>query len=149
DELLDPGTAARWGLARGQVVIMYHLGPGPFSGTLLHHYTKREKLAASRSPFFLLSKLAFHYGARAGRGSVRRKWALHFRRNGFTPYAPGSAEGLLLRQALAMASNFGFAYRIATVAAIRDALRETISPGVRAELLCDVAHNSLTEEPWG
>jgi tRNA-splicing ligase RtcB len=149
DRILDPASAREWGLARDQVVVMYHLGPGPFSGTLLHHFSRREKLAAARVPGLFLSKLLFHYGQRAGRGSARKTWDLHFRRNRWTVYRPESEEGLLIRQALAMATNFGFAYRLATVAAIRDAWIEAVSSRTRIELLCDVSHNSLFEESGG
>jgi len=144
DAVLDAWTAARWGIARNQVVIMYHLGPGPFSGTLLHHYSRRSNLKGSRRPLLFVSKLLLH-GSRV----TRRTWSLHFRRNGWTPFAADSDEGVRIRQALAMATNFGFAYRLATVAAIRDALHDALSTQVRAELLCDIAHNSVFEEPWG
>lgn len=147
DEVLDLRTAARWGLSPGQIVVMYHLGPGPFAGTLLHHYSRREKLASKRVPFLFLSKLMFHYLWRR-EGGWARTFDLYFRRNGWTALAPASEEGLRFRQALALATNFGFAYRVATVAAIRDALRETFSPTLGMRLLCDVAHNGIGEEPW-
>jgi tRNA-splicing ligase RtcB len=50
DEVLDPVAASRWGFERGAVVVMYHLGPGPFGATLLHHYSRRLKLQTSRVP---------------------------------------------------------------------------------------------------
>jgi len=149
DRVLDAGTAARWGVASGRVAVMYHLGPGPFGATLLHHFSRRRELSRARAPLFLLSKLLLHYGRRDRSGSALRKWSLHFRNNGWSVYAPESEEGLLLRQALAAAGNFGFAYRLATVAAIRDALRETVTPRVQARLLWDVSHNGIVEEPWG
>jgi len=142
----DGATAARWGLRTGQVVITYHLGPGPFSGTLLHFYTRRKALKGARVPWFFLAKLGFHFGPRRHGSDLRRTWSVHFRRNGLTPLAPGSAAGLHLQQALAVATNVGFAYRLATVAAIRDALRETFGPPASARLLCDIPHNSLVEE---
>ena len=147
DEIHDRATASRWGLATGRVVITYHLGPGPFSGTLLHFYTRRKALDGPRAPWFFFGKLAFHYGRGRGRRDPRRVWEVHFRRNGMTPLAPGSDDGLRFRRALAMAVNVGFAYRLATVAAIRDAVRETFGPGASARLLCDIPHNSLGEEP--
>ena len=148
DRLLDPAAAA-WGLREGQVVVMYHLGPGPFSATLLHHYSRRTKLKAQRVPMFFLSKLAFHYLQRFGRTRPARAWQLHFRRNRWTPYPVDSVEGRLFRRVLAMALNFGYAYRLATVRAIVDGLTEAVSPGVRTELLCDISHNGITEETWG
>jgi tRNA-splicing ligase RtcB len=146
DDLPDAALAARWGLRAGQVVVMYHLGPGPFSGNLLHHWSKRTKLDAQRAPAYFLSKLAFHYGQRLGRGSLAAKWHSHFRSNGWTPLAEDSEEGRAFNAAMAMAMNFGYAYRLATVRAIVDGLREAVSPRVRTSLLCDISHNSITEE---
>ncbi len=149
DGIRDPAQAERWGVREGQVVVMYHLGPGPFSGTLLHHWSRRTKLDPRRAPAFFLSKLGFHYGQRLGRGSLGAKWRTHFRSNGWTPIAEPSAEGQAFIAAMAMAMNFGYAYRLATVRAVMDGLREAISPNVRAELLCDISHNGITEETLG
>jgi tRNA-splicing ligase RtcB len=149
DEIREPALAARWGLRLGQVVVMYHLGPGPFSGTLLHHYSRRTKLDARRAPAFFLSKLAFHYLQRLRVGESGSKWRTHFRSNGWTPLPADSAEGQSFRAALAMAMNFGYAYRLATVRAIFDGLHEAVSPHVNADLLCDVSHNGITEESLG
>lgn len=149
DQVLDPAVAARWGLWQGQVVVMYHLGPGPFSGTLLHHWSRRTKLDANRAPAFFLSKLWFHYLQRMREGTFSAKWGTHFRRNGLTAIAADSPEGIAFRSAMAMAMNFGYAYRLATVRAVVDGLRETISSHVHADLLCDVSHNGLTEEDLG
>jgi tRNA-splicing ligase RtcB len=146
DEVLDPAAAERWKLRPGQVVVMYHLGPGPFGGTLLNHYAARDKLQASRRPLFLVSKLLFHYVQRMGRGDWSSKWPTYFRRNVWTPLPAGSPEGQLLHQAFAMAINFGYGYRLATVAAIRDALRETIAPDAGFDPLCDISHNGVTAQ---
>jgi tRNA-splicing ligase RtcB len=145
DQILDADLAAQWGFERGAVVVMYHLGPGPFGATLLHHYSRRLKLQKSRVPLFLLSKLLFHYVQRAGRGNLLKKWDLHFRFNQRTPFDVRSEEGRLVREALAMAINFGYGYRLATLRAILDGLRESISAEVRAELFCDISHNGVAE----
>jgi len=149
DEVRDPVVARRWGLERGQVVVMYHLGPGPFSATLLNHYSRRGKLTPKRVPLYFCSKLLFHYLQRMGRGSLARKWELHFRRNGWTAYPAASEEGRLLREAMAMAINFGYAYRLATVRAVADGLGEVFSPTLAWRLLCDVSHNGVEERREG
>jgi tRNA-splicing ligase RtcB len=128
---------------------MYHLGPGPFSGTLLHHYSRRSKLQSSRVPVFMLSKLLFHFLQRDGWRDPAGTWRRHFRRNGWTPWASRSPEGRLLRAALAMAINYGHAYRLATIAAVRDALAETFGAAVGPRLLCDVPHNGIHLESDG
>lgn len=144
DEVLDPAAGARWRLAPGQVVVMYHLGPGPFGGTLLNHYARRDKLQSSRRPLFLVSKLLFHYFQRMGHGRWASKWPTYFRRNEWTPLPADSEEGRILHQAFAMAINFGYGYRLATVAAVRDALREAVSPNAGFDPLCDISHNGVT-----
>ncbi len=149
DEIRDSALATRWGLRHGQVVVMYHLGPGPFSGTLLHHWSLRTKLDSNRAPAFFLSKLGFHFGQRLGQGNLLAKWNTHFRSNGWTPIPEDSNEGRAFNAAMAMAMNFGYAYRLATVRAIYDGLREAFSPNVRAELLCDISHNGITQETLG
>jgi tRNA-splicing ligase RtcB len=149
DEIVDADRAREWGLERGQVLLMYHLGPGPFGGTLLHHFTRRVSLKGPRVPFMFLSKLLFHFGLGGTTESAWRKWNLHFRRQGWSVYPPDSEEGRMLRDAIAMATNFGYVYRLATIAAIRDALQETFSGRVGARLVCDISHNSIGEEPWG
>jgi len=146
DEVLDASVGMRWGFSPGQVVVMYHLGPGPFGGTLLNHYAERGKLKDSRRPLFLASKLFFHYVQRAGRGRFGSKWASYFRRNGWTAVRAESEEGVLLRQAFAMATNYGYGYRLATMAAVRDAMREAVSTDVACDVFCDIPHNSVREE---
>ena len=145
EEVVDREVAARWGFERGQLVVMYHLGPGPFSATLLNHYSRRTKLQRARVPLFFVSKLLFHYLQRMGKGAASRKWGLHFRRNGWTALPAESEEGKLVRLAFAMAINFGYAYRLATVRAIVDGLHDAISPTLSWELFCDISHNGAEE----
>ena len=149
DELVDPVRARQWGFSPGQIVVMYHLGPGPFGGTLLNHYATRGKLKESRRPLFLASKLWFHYLQRFGRGRLLRKWDTYFRPHEWNALPSDSPEGVLLRQAFAMATNYGHGYRLATMAAIRDAMQESVSAQVRCHEFCDIPHNGVTEENDG
>ena len=149
DRTDDPALARDWGLKPNRVAVMYHLGPGPFGSILLHHFSRRKSLKGPRAPFYFLSKLFHHYGSGPRPGSFARRWDLHFRQNGWTAFPAGSEEGMRLRQAIALATNFGFVYRLATIAAIRDALDAVFGRAIGIELLCDIAHNSVVEEPWG
>ena len=146
DRIVDAETAARWGLRAGQLVVMYHLGPGTFGGTLLHHLSRRLKTSRERVPVYFTAKLLFHYLQRARQGRLWDKWGLHFRRNEFTAIPAESDAGKLFRRALTMATNVGSAYRMATVRAVLDGLASAITPGVRAELLCDVSHNGIHQD---
>lgn len=149
DGIEDRARAGVWGLTANRVAVMYHLGPGPFGSILLHHFSRRHSLRGPRVPFYFLSKLLHHYASGERPGSMARRWELHFRKNGWTAFPPASEEGLRLRQAIAMATNFGYVYRMATIAAIRDALHAVFGQSVGVELLCDISHNSVVEEPWG
>ena len=146
DQVVAPEVASRWGFATGEVVVMYHLGPGPFGGTLLNHFSRRIKLPPARVPLFFVSKLLFHYVQRMGLGRSSKKWGIHFRHNGWTPLPADSDEGRLLRGAMRMAINFGYGYRLATMRAIRDGLHEAISPQLNVNPFCDISHNGAVEE---
>ncbi|HEV8479158.1 MAG TPA: RtcB family protein [Candidatus Eisenbacteria bacterium] len=148
EDVLDRERAAQWGLEPGRLVVMYHLGPGPFASALLHHFEQRLCVGTARAPFYFASKLWHHYGPGAAPGSPSRKWQSYFRGGHWTGIPADSDEGGAFQAALAMATNFGFAYRMATIAAVRDALTETMGAPTDVRLLCDVAHNSLGEETW-
>jgi tRNA-splicing ligase RtcB len=145
DQVLDAQVGRQWGFERGEVVVMYHLGPGPLGGTLLNHYSRRLKIQSQRVPLFFLSKLIFHYLQRMGHGAVGKKWGIHFRQNGWTPIPALSEEGVLIRRAMAMAINYGYGYRLGTIRAIWDGLHEAISPSLHGELFCDITHNGAAE----
>jgi RNA-splicing ligase RtcB len=145
DEVLDAQVGRNWGFERGDVVVMYHLGPGPLGGTLLNHYSRRIKIPPARVPLFFASKLIFHYLQRMGRGAFSKKWGIHFRQNGWTPIPAHSDEGVLIRRAMAMAINYGYGYRLGTIRAIWDGLHEAIAPGLPGELFCDITHNGAAE----
>lgn len=70
---------------------------------------------------------------------------MHFRFNQRTPFPAESEEGRLVRDALAMAINFGYGYRLATLRAIMDGLRESVSPDLSPDLFCDISHNGVAE----
>ena len=44
----------------GQVVLMTHLGPGPFTGNLLHLYSRRQKIRPGRRAAYGVLKAGLH-----------------------------------------------------------------------------------------
>jgi RNA-splicing ligase RtcB len=149
DRTDDPALARDWGLRPNRVAVMYHLGPGPFGSILLHHFSRRKSLKGHARRSTSCRSSSITTAAARGRARSRRRWDLHFRQNGWTRVPRGIRGGLRLRQAIALATNFGFVYRLATIAAIRDALDAVFGRAIGIELLCDIAHNSVVEEPWG
>ena len=148
ESVLDRERAARWGLEPGRLLVMYHLGPGPFASGLLHHFERRICMDTARIPFYFASKLWHHFGPGAARGNAHAKWESYFRGGRWTAIPADSDEGRAFVSALALATNFGFAYRMATIAAIKDALAEATGSTPDVRLLCDISHNSLGEESW-
>jgi tRNA-splicing ligase RtcB len=146
EDVLDGAGAREWGLEPGRLLVMYHLGPGPFASTLLHHFERRVCMGTARAPFYFASKVWHHFGPGAARGQAAAKWDCYFRGGRWTAIPPDSEEGRAFASVLALATNFGFAYRMATIAAIQDALSEVAGSAAEVRLLCDVSHNSLGEE---
>ena len=143
EEVLDPAAAAQLGVHAGQVTLQLHNGGGVLTGQIGEMYARRRSASRLlRIEMAALKPLVHLLGARRA-DEARRRYALYFTAG--TPSIPtDSAEGrrMLLAQRLAM--NYGFAYRLATVAALRRLAREVF--GARLDLVVDSPHNSVYEE---
>lgn len=141
DRIVDPAHAARLGISDGELVVMYHLGPGPLGSILSNLFAYRIKPPPHRKLGYAVLRNLLH----ASRG------AEHFRT--FAAFShwlavdEDSEAGRALAEILAIVKNYGFAYRMATVAAIRDALVSSL--GVdrsQVQLVVDLSHNMLQPE---
>ena len=143
EEVLDPAAAAQLGVHAGQVTLQLHNGGGVLTGQIGEMYARRRSASRLlRIEMAALKPLVHLLGARRA-DEARRRYALDFTAG--TPSIPtDSAEGrrMLLAQRLAM--NYGFAYRLATVAALRRLAREVF--GARLDLVVYSPHNSVYEE---
>jgi tRNA-splicing ligase RtcB len=141
DEVVDPAGAATVGVDEGQLLVMYHLGPGPLGSMLsnLHAYRKRPPIHR---------KLGYGAGRIAMHGPDGRAALDTFGR--LTPWLavePDSAEGRRLAATLALIKNYGFAYRMATVRAVGDGLKEVFGISeTDFRLVVDTSHNMLQPE---
>lgn len=144
DRIVDASRAAQFSVEEGQVVVMYHLGPGPLGSILSNLHARRVKPSRRRRIGYGVLRHALH----ALRGPAFHKT---FARSGpWLAVDEVSEEGKLLASVLGVIKNYGFAYRMGTVAAIRDALRHAFHLDTDSiELVVDQSHNMVQPEEIG
>jgi RNA-splicing ligase RtcB len=147
EEILEPDTAAKLGIAEGQLTLQYHAGGGVFPGAVgamfgrRKHYPKQIRAAMS------LVKPLYHGVTARSLTQLRHRYRLYFA-GGCPPVRLQSDEGQRLMLANAAAMNYGFAFRIAVYAGLRQIAADVFggSPG---QLVVDSPHNSIYEEEVG
>ena len=135
---------------KGDITVMSHLGPGPFTGNLLRLYTNRMKIPLKHRMLYFLAKVYFHFLS----GDSRLTWAerrkFFFRPEKYQSFHRESQMGRDFWKLIQIGTNYGFAYQLATFAAVRDAVRivsEKHGLGNKdAELVWNVSHNSIYKE---
>jgi tRNA-splicing ligase RtcB (3'-phosphate/5'-hydroxy nucleic acid ligase) len=144
-DILDPHTAAAWGLEQGQVLFMYHADSGylgAFTGRIFAHRSKntwKGRIIEWRL------KLPFHV-KQGSKGRIFQRLDRYMlpRRFAFIPAV--SEEGRRARLALWAAGNYAGANRLAILAELRDALSQIWGDGASPVLLWDAPHNSILPE---
>lgn len=144
DELTDADTARRWGLEEGQLLVMYHLGPGPLGSMLSNLYAYRAKPQLYRKIGYAFFRNVLHM--RNGRDHHRifaafSKWLA---------IEADSEQGAAYENVLNVIKNYGFAYRTGTIKAILDAVHAVVGEGDGSDrLIVDLSHNILQPEDIG
>jgi tRNA-splicing ligase RtcB (3'-phosphate/5'-hydroxy nucleic acid ligase) len=145
DEVLEHEAAARWGLKAGQVVLMYHTGPGIASTMLGRYYAgPRLKDSPKRRRDYFMKKLAFHMLNPDALVSGQDRWRNYFS-GGLNVNDPATTEGQRLLISMAVAMNYGYAYRAGTFARVRDALAALVNDRA-VRLVYDSSHNSIQRD---
>jgi tRNA-splicing ligase RtcB (3'-phosphate/5'-hydroxy nucleic acid ligase) len=145
DEVLDPHAARLLGVREGQLTLQYHAGGGVLAGEIGALFGRRR-----HSPWHIRAAMAvqkpMHHLATAGSyAQFRHRLALYFGK-GCPAVSRDSEEGQRLLLANAAAMNYGFAFRMATYAALKK-IAEDVFGGPDGRLVVDSPHNSIYEEP--
>ena len=141
DRIVDESEAERMRVRPGELVVMYHLGPGPLGSILSNLYAYRSKPQLHRKVGYALFRNLLHVAK-----------GLHFHRtfarlNDWLAIDADSDQGRALSSVLRVIKNYGFAYRMATIAGIADALQDTLGIGQSSlGLVVDMSHNMLQPE---
>ena len=123
EEVFDPDTAAKLGVAPGQMTLQYHAGGGVFPGAVgamfgrRKHYPKQIRAAMS------VVKPLYHGMSARSLSQLRQRYRLYFA-GGCPPVPLDSDEGRRLMLANAAAMNYGFAFRVAIYAGLRQIATE-------------------------
>lgn len=143
EEVMDPEAAALLGVRKGQVTLQYHAGGGVLTGEIGALFGKRQHFPRQLRMAMAVQKPLFHLATARSVQQLRQRLALYFG-PGCPPVDRSSDEGQRLLLANAAAMNYGFAFRIATYAALRQIATTVFGSGSR--LVVDSPHNSIYEE---
>ncbi|GAB3062840.1 hypothetical protein GCM10027053_26620 [Intrasporangium mesophilum] len=144
EEILDPDAAELLGLRLGQVTLQYHAGGGVLTGEIGHLFQRRRDTARVMRAAMAVQKPLLHLATARSAAQLRERMRLYFGK-GCTPVELASDEGQRLMLANAAAMNYGYAFRLATYAALR-AIAVRVFGGEPGSLVVDSPHNSIYEE---
>jgi tRNA-splicing ligase RtcB (3'-phosphate/5'-hydroxy nucleic acid ligase) len=144
EEIYDADAAALLGVALGQLTLQYHGGGGVLTGAIGRLYGRRQDYPRKHRAIMAFQKPLFHLATARSVEELRTRLALYFT-DGCPPVSRNSPEGERLLLANAVAMNYGFAFRLATYAALRELARDVF--GVTSDrLIVDSPHDSMYEE---
>jgi RNA-splicing ligase RtcB len=144
EEILDPHLAELLGVRQGQVTLQYHAGGGVLTGEIGHLFQRRRDTARVMRAVMSVQKPLFHLATARSAAQLRERMRLYFAK-GCAPVDLASDEGQRLMLANAAAMNYGYAFRLATYAALRG-LAARVFGGDIGSLVVDSPHNSIYEE---
>ncbi|MGH3169088.1 MAG: RtcB family protein [Trebonia sp.] len=141
EDILDPVAAAELGLRKGQVTVQFHNGGGVLTGQLGALYARRKSASRLlRAEMAVQRPLSHLLTPRSG---YKQRLAAYFAEG--CPAVPVDGDdGRRALLATRLAMNYGFAYRMATYAGLRQIARSAF--GATARLVVDSPHNSIYEE---
>jgi hypothetical protein len=137
EEILDPEAAELLGVRPGQVTLQYHAGGGVLTGEIGHLFQRRKDTARTMRAVMAVQKPLYHLASARSAAQLRERMRLYFAR-GCAPVDLDSTEGQRLMLANAAAMNYGYAFRVATYAALRRIALETFG-GEPGRLVVDSA----------
>ena len=143
EEILDPEAAEHLGLRKGQVTLQFHNGGGVLTGQLGALYAQRKSASRMLRAEMAVQKPLSHVLTAHSRAQLQRRLGAYFAADcPSIPVAGDDGRRVLLATRLAM--NYGFAYRMATYAALRSVAQSVFS--ATTNLVVDSPHNSIYEE---
>jgi tRNA-splicing ligase RtcB (3'-phosphate/5'-hydroxy nucleic acid ligase) len=147
DEVFDQDAAAKLGIAEGQMTLQFHGGGGLLTGAIGAMFGRRKHYPREIRAAMSVVKPLYHGMTARSLTQLKQMYRLYFA-GGCPPVPLDSDEGRRLMLANAAAMNYGFAFRIAVYAGLRQIAADVFggSPG---QLIVDSPHNSIYEEEVG
>jgi len=144
EEILDPEAAEQLGISQGQLTLQYHAGGGVLTGEIGHLFQRRKDTARVMKAAMAVQKPMYHLGSARSAEQLRNRMRLYFGK-ATAPVELDSEEGQRLMLANAAAMNYGYAFRMATYAALQRLAVQAFGGDV-GRLVVDSPHNSIYEE---
>jgi tRNA-splicing ligase RtcB len=145
EEILDEPTATALGVHEGQLTLQYHAGGGVLTGEIGALFGRRKHNPRNLRMAMAVHKPLYHLASARSYQQFRNRLALYFAAS-CPAVARNSDEGQRIMLANAAAMNYGFAFRIATYAALKRIAADVFG-GTGGRLIVDSPHNSIYEEP--
>jgi tRNA-splicing ligase RtcB (3'-phosphate/5'-hydroxy nucleic acid ligase) len=145
EEVFDAEVAAALGVRQGQLTLQYHAGGGVLTGEIGALFGRRRHYPRQLRMAMAVQKPLYHLATARSYAQLRERLALYFA-GGCPPVDRHSGEGQRLMLANAAAMNYGFAFRVATYAALKRIAADVFG-GTGGRLVVDSPHNSIYEEP--
>ena len=142
EEVFDKEAAAAMGLAVGQITVQFHNGGGVLTGQLGELYGRRKAASKQLRLEMAVQKPLTHLLNTSPR-KARERYAQYFKHGG-TVVEAASTEGDRLQLSQRLSMNYGFAYRLATFAALRG--MAAVELGSEMNLIVDSPHNTIYNE---
>jgi tRNA-splicing ligase RtcB len=144
EEVHDEEAASALGVREGQLVLQYHAGGGVLTGEIGRMFGRRKDYPRNLRAAMSVVKPMAHLTTARSVAQLRERLSLYFT-EGCPPVSRASEEGRRLMLANAAAMNYGFAFRMATYAALRTLAVQAFG-GTPGNLVVDSPHNSIYEE---
>lgn len=145
-EVLDEKTCESIHIHKNEVVFMYHTGGGIIPGFIGGYYARRTK-GYVHNLKMVYNKLRFHFRTTQDILSFRKKWRYYFSDEKYIAIQADTPEGHKQKILNEIAMNYGYGYRMATIARAREALANSTDSSLAGfQLLCDIPHNTIGEE---
>lgn len=142
EEIMEPEIAMQLGVHLGQVTLQFHNGGGVLTGQIGAMYARRRAASRLLRTEMAMVKPLAHLRPRS-LSHARARYDAYFRAGcPSIPIEGDEGRRVMLAQRLSM--NYGFAYRMATYAVLRQFAQEAL--GAVMNLVVDSPHNSVYEE---
>jgi RNA-splicing ligase RtcB len=143
EQVFEPEIAAALGVHHGQITMQFHNGGGVLTGQIGGLYARRKSASRLLRAEMAVQKPMSHLMAAGSLARARERYARYFEVGcPSLPIEGDDGRRIMLAQQLSM--NYGFAYRLATYAALRRFAHDSF--GAQLSLVVDSPHNSVYEE---
>lgn len=146
-EIIDPVMAEKFGIKKGQYLLMVHTGSGILGQYTMYTHTAKKAEHLSQAIMVALGRLTFQTTKKEVYQKMQEKIARHMKKDdSLLTYDGDGEDGKLYMNARAAASNFGTANRAVIIHNIANTMKEVLGREVEMDLIYDLPHISVTKE---